>query len=67
MNLLAAQARFGQAQRRMRLPLAELPGDLLHGALIAMRHVVGTESTADARATLPKRRSAQVMTRAVAG
>jgi hypothetical protein len=50
MKFLAAQARFGQAQRRMRLPLAELPGDLLHGALLAMRHVAGTESAADARA-----------------
>jgi hypothetical protein len=50
MNFLAAQARFGQAQRRMRLPLAELPGDLLHGVLIGMRHVSGTEPAADARA-----------------
>jgi hypothetical protein len=37
MNLLAAQARFTQAQRRMQLPLGELPADLLHGALLAMR------------------------------
>lgn len=37
MNLLAAQARFCQSQRRMQLPLGELPGDLLHGALLAMR------------------------------
>jgi hypothetical protein len=28
--LLAAQTRLGEALRRMRLPLAELPGDLLH-------------------------------------
>lgn len=48
MNFLAAQARFGQAQRRMRLPLAELPGDLLHGALLAMRHVAGIEPAAAA-------------------
>lgn len=34
--LLAAQARFAQAQRRMELPLGELPGDLLHGALLAL-------------------------------
>lgn len=37
MRLLASQARFCQAQRRMQLPLTELPGDLLHGALLAMR------------------------------
>lgn len=37
MNLLAAQARFAQAMRRMQLPLGELPGDLLHGALQVMR------------------------------
>lgn len=50
MKVLAAQARFGQAQRRMRLPLAELPGDLLHTALLAMRGVAGAQSDADARA-----------------
>ena len=50
MKFLAAQARFGQAQRRMRLPLAELPGDLLHGALVAMRGIAGVELEADARA-----------------
>jgi hypothetical protein len=50
MKFLAAQARFGQAQRRMRLPLAELPGDLLHGALVAMRGVAGARPDADARA-----------------
>lgn len=33
MALLAAQARFAQSQRRMQLPLAELPGDLLHTAI----------------------------------
>lgn len=37
MMTLAAQARFVQAQRRMELPLAELPGDLFHAALITMR------------------------------
>jgi hypothetical protein len=37
MNLLAAQARFTQSQRRMQLPLSELPADLLHAALLAMR------------------------------
>lgn len=43
MNLLAAQARFAQTQRRMQLPLNELPADLLHGALLAMRTFVGNE------------------------
>jgi len=37
MSLLAAQARFTQAQRRMQLPLGELPADLLHTALVALR------------------------------
>lgn len=39
MTLLAAQARFVQAGRRMQLPLAELPGDLLHSALLVLRNV----------------------------
>ena len=33
MRLLAAQARFAQAQLRMELPPSELPADLLHAAL----------------------------------
>ncbi|MFM5884435.1 MAG: hypothetical protein ACKOQ3_03745 [Novosphingobium sp.] len=37
MALLAAQARFAQAQRRMQLALTELPGDLLHAALVVLR------------------------------
>lgn len=41
MALLAAQARFAQNQRRMHLPLTELPGDLLHAALVAMRGLAG--------------------------
>lgn len=36
MALLAAQARFGQSQRRMELPATELPGDLFHAALMTM-------------------------------
>lgn len=36
MNLLAAQARFGQAIRRMQLPLAELPPDLHEQAIDVM-------------------------------
>lgn len=50
MKLLASQARYCQAQRRMKLPLAELPGDLLHNALVAMRTLEGTEQEADKRA-----------------
>ncbi|QGN53913.1 hypothetical protein [Novosphingobium sp. Gsoil 351] len=37
--LLAAQARFVQAQRRGELPLAELPGELLHAAMAIMREL----------------------------
>ena len=44
MLLLASQARFCQAQRRMQLPLGELPGDLLHGALLAMRALAGSDA-----------------------
>lgn len=39
MALLAAQARFIQAQRRMHLPLRELPADLFHGVLQVLRTV----------------------------
>jgi hypothetical protein len=41
MTSLAAQARFVQAQRRMELPLGELPGDLFHAALITLRAQAG--------------------------
>jgi hypothetical protein len=37
MRVIAVQARFLQSQRRMELPLAELPSDLFHKALLAMR------------------------------
>jgi len=37
MALMAAQARFVQSQRRMQLPLGELPGELLHPVLLALR------------------------------
>jgi len=50
MNLLAAQARFCQAQRRMQLPIGELPGDLLHGVLLALRSYAGEDPAADERA-----------------
>ena len=39
MAALAAQARFAQAQRRMELPLAELPGELFHLVLQAAREI----------------------------
>lgn len=39
MALLAAQARFVQAQRRMQLPLDELPADLFHMILQVLRTV----------------------------
>ena len=55
MNLLAAQARFCQNQRRMQLPLAELPGDLLHIALVSMRAYVGIEDNADSYALMAER------------
>jgi hypothetical protein len=50
MRLLAAQARFCQEQRRMQLSLTELPGDLLHAALVAMRTLAGIEGDAEAAA-----------------
>lgn len=37
MAVLAAQARFMQHHRRMELPLRELPGELLHLALLVLR------------------------------
>lgn len=37
MNLLAAQSRFVQSQRRMELPLGELPAELFHA--VTARHV----------------------------
>jgi hypothetical protein len=43
MAALAAQARFTQAQRRMELPLSELPADLFHAALLALRAFVQTD------------------------
>ncbi|MEY2942668.1 MAG: hypothetical protein RLY97_682 [Pseudomonadota bacterium] len=46
MKLLAAQARFIQNQRHMRLPMSELPADLLHGLLAATRTVFQTEGSA---------------------
>lgn len=52
MKVVAAQARFAQAQRRMMLTLGELPGDLFHASVLAMRTVAGAEREADQHATL---------------
>lgn len=46
MHALAAQARFLQAHRRMELPLSELPGDLLHQALMLMCRQAGDDAAA---------------------
>lgn len=50
MALLAAQARFATSQRRMQLPLRELPGDLLHAALLALRGQAGDDAADQAAA-----------------
>jgi len=50
MTVLASQARFIQHQRRMELPIYELPGELFHHALLVWRgHLAGedTRRTAD--------------------
>ena len=49
--LLASQARFVQNQRRMQLPLGELPGDLLHTAVLAMRGQAGLDQAGQDLAT----------------
>ncbi|MCW1403336.1 hypothetical protein OKA06_13790 [Novosphingobium sp. MW5] len=41
MSLLAAQTRFNQAQRRMKLALFELPADQLYAAIVALRQHAG--------------------------
>jgi hypothetical protein len=46
MAALAAQARFIQHHRRMALPLGELPGDLFHIALLALRSAAGEREDA---------------------
>lgn len=46
MALLAQQARFAQQQRRMQLPLAELPGDLFHAASLALQAHAGLDPAA---------------------
>lgn len=49
---LAAQARWCQAQRRMSLPLRELPADLLNVALYTLRTLAGVEPALAERATV---------------
>jgi hypothetical protein len=51
MALLASQARFATSQRRMQLPLCELPADLLHAAMIVLRGHAG-EDAADQSSAL---------------
>lgn len=41
MKLLAGQARWCQGQRRMQLAPTELPGELFHAALLALRSILG--------------------------
>lgn len=53
--LLAAQTRFAHQVRRMQVPLAELPGDLLHIAVMTMRAYVGDEAGADGYALIAER------------
>ncbi|MGV3512001.1 MAG: hypothetical protein ACO1OX_08370 [Novosphingobium sp.] len=65
MNLLAAQARFGQSMRRMQIPLAELPGDLHHIALMTMQAFAAEDPAAFAavgqvEATLRRQRSSAI-------
>lgn len=48
MAALAAQARFVQQQRRMELPIGELPADLFHRVLETARDRLGAESEATA-------------------
>lgn len=51
MKLLAAQARFAQNQRRMQLPLGELPAELLHGVLVALHVAAEDDGEAASRAS----------------
>lgn len=43
MHFLAAQARWCQAQRRMKLPLHELPGELFHAVLMTLQVIAGED------------------------
>lgn len=52
MNLLAAQARFGQQVRRMQTPLGELPTELHEIALATMKDYVGDDAAGQAAAEM---------------
>lgn len=54
MKLLAAQARWCQAQRRMQLSLTELPGEVLHAALLGLRSICGDAATTAERSIASK-------------
>jgi hypothetical protein len=47
MNLLAAQVRFQQSQRRMQAPIAELPADLMHAVLVVLRGMADADSDSE--------------------
>ena len=47
-SAITAQASFVQQQRGMTLPLGELPGELFHSALVALRRTAGDDESADA-------------------
>ncbi|HUQ12859.1 MAG TPA: hypothetical protein VM055_01110 [Novosphingobium sp.] len=64
-QLVAAQARFGQAQRRGELPLGELPGDLLHAALIVMRACASSDQPQVRADHDPSRNRLELLGRAV--
>ena len=46
MHLMASQARFVQQMRRMELPLTELPAEIYHRLLLAMRKVATSKQQA---------------------
>lgn len=48
MAALAAQARFAQGQRRMELPLGELPAELFHAALAVAREALADDGAGEA-------------------
>lgn len=55
MNLLAAQARFGQSIRRMQIPLVELPAELHQTVLRTMRGYVSEDPSGIAAAEIAER------------
>ena len=55
MAALVAQARFCQAQRRMQLPLGELPQDLLRIALVTLHARAQDDAEAQSRAIIAER------------